>query len=61
MEAMTVSVISVRRANGEIRAWVRADSPVGARLHIELRFPAQEGENPWEAAYDEALRYLDPS
>lgn len=61
MENMRVTVVSARILNDEVHAWVRADSPPLARLHIELRLPAQEGRNPWETAYDEALRYLDPA
>lgn len=61
MEAMTITVLSARWVGGEIRAWIRADSRPRARLHIQLRFPAQKGRKPWEAAYDEALRYLDVS
>lgn len=56
---MTITVLCARESNSEIRGSVRADCPPHARLHIELRFPAQEGRNPWEAAYDEALRGLD--
>lgn len=40
-------------------SFLGTDSPPRARLHIELRFPAQERQSPWEAAYDEALRYVD--
>lgn len=52
MESMTITVLSIRRVNDEIHARVRADSPPHARLHIELWFPAREGESPWVTAYD---------
>ena len=61
MEPMQIRVLSVRVMEGEVFARVRADSPPHARLHIELRFPVRDSDNPWKIAYDEALRYLDPA
>lgn len=61
MEPMTITVLSARRVEEEIQARVLAESRPHARLHIELRFPAQDGVSPWEQAYDEAPRYLAPA
>lgn len=57
-ERMQITVISVRIIDGEVRARVVADDP-RARIRIELTLPAKHGENPWDPAYDEALRFLD--
>jgi hypothetical protein len=58
MERMEIRVISVRLVDGEVQARVIANNP-RTRIRIELTFPARQGANPWEAAYDEALRFLD--
>ena len=62
METMKLNVISVQRMdNNYIRALVRADSPPTARIHLQLWFSRPEGSDLWDAARDEALRYLDPT
>ncbi len=57
---MKLDVISVQRAEDHrVRALVRADSLPSATIFLQLRFYRPEGSDLWEAARDEALRYLD--
>jgi hypothetical protein len=59
MEPMHLTVLSVRTVNGRVRAVVRAVSPESANIHLVLSFPDTDRRNVWEAARDEALKYLD--
>lgn len=59
MEAMQITVISARTANGHVRATIRAISPPTADIHLVLNIPVTGLTDIWAAARDEALKYLD--
>ncbi len=58
MERMHITVVSARVVDGEVRATVRATAP-GVRISVCLTFPVTGPTEPWSAARDYALRYLD--
>lgn len=60
MEPMTITVISARVLDGQVRAIVRADALPQARIHLRLAFPLTRPTDIWAAAREVALRYLDP-
>ena len=59
METMIVNVMSARIVVENVHAIVRAVSPPCAVIHLQLVFPPLGQANIWEAARDEALKYLD--
>ena len=63
MEFMQINVLSLREHNGKVVARARADAP-RARIWLELTVPVDPGagqQEKWQAARDEALKYLDPA
>lgn len=59
MKLMNIVVISARRVNGQVRAVVCARHAERATIHLVLSFAEPVANNLFEAAYDEALKYLD--
>lgn len=58
MEAMRITILSVREQDGQVVARGRAEA-AQARIWLEVRFPVREDMNRWQSARDEVLRYLD--
>lgn len=56
---MSISVVQVLVVNNRAVAVVQASCPPTAEIRMELHFCLHGSEDPWEAAYENALRYLD--
>ena len=60
---MTIHLLSVRVADGRVRARARAVA-AHARISVEVSFSVRTGTpcaELWQRARDEVLRYLDPA
>lgn len=59
MVSLDITIFFVRQTAGTASASVLAVRPGRAVIHLQLEFPLAPSEDPVQAAYDEALAYLD--
>lgn len=58
MESLDLTVVSAREVDGEVRAFVRAVSPGGTVVYLELKLTPNGIVDIWLAARNEALKFL---
>ncbi len=59
MVPLDITILAVSQTAGAVSASVVAVRPGRAVIHLQLNFPLAPSEDPVQAAYDEALSYLD--